>query len=587
MSNLARTIRTLRHCRLDQLCWRLRYRLEARRPAKVASPPPGIKVRDDIPRELYETEFVGEDAANAVVWLESMEQGNFTHLNETRRLGTESVDWLLGSCENDRLWTVTLHYHRWAWRLAQLVKSDDTALSRRADTMLRRLLNDWITRCPLTAKGSRALAWNAYATATRISHWCRLYHLLANTGRENWGDLEERFLASLWTQADYLSRHLEWDLRGNHLLRDALGLVWAGRFFKGSDAKRWLTLGTELADQQAAEQVLPDAGHFERSPMYHVEIMDDFVTLALLFEQENIRAFLRQTWQSMAELLAWVRHPDGQVPLFNDGGLNGSPSPAAMFAKGKKLLNIDVDGAPRAGGKWFRDFGLIVWHGQPWSLFFDVGPVGIDYQPGHAHADTLAFEASYKGQRVFVDPGTFRYDNDPSRRYDRATCSHNTVAIDDTDSSEVWHIFRVGRRACPLDVEFTEKPNGLIASASHDGYDHLAGQPRHRRSIEVEQDGHLTITDHFEGQGKHLISGGMLIAPEWEVESTHQGWILKYNGRTLLITVDVPDALHTSVDKAVYHPEYGIEQPTQRLCWHGTVEFPSRMIIHITSQEAV
>ena len=40
------------------------------------------------------------------------------------------------------------------------------------------------------------------------------------------------------------------------------------------------------------------------------------------------------------------------------------------------------------------------------SAFIDVAPIGPDYLPGHAHADTLSFEFSAFGQRVFVNSGT-------------------------------------------------------------------------------------------------------------------------------------------------------------------------------------
>jgi hypothetical protein len=33
-------------------------------------------------------------------------------------------------------------------------------------------------------------------------------------------------------------------------------------------------------------------------------------------------------------------------------------------------------------------------------LILDVAPVGPDYLPGHAHADTLSFELSLFGQRA-------------------------------------------------------------------------------------------------------------------------------------------------------------------------------------------
>ena len=128
-------------------------------------------------------------------------------------------------------------------------------------------------------------------------------------------------------------------------------------------------------------------------------------------------------------------------------------------------LGVKVDPAPRRGCQFFPYAGMVVRHGDPWTVFFDVGPVGPDYQPGHAHADTLALETSYRGSRLFVDPGTFAYDRDERRHYDRSTAAHNTVCIDGRDSSEVWHIFRVGRRAYPLDVRVDCGSEATTASA--------------------------------------------------------------------------------------------------------------------------
>ena len=131
-----------------------------------------------------------------------------------------------------------------------------------------------------------------------------------------------------------------------------------------------------------------------------------------------------------------------------------------------------------------------------------MGPVGPEYQPGHAHADTLTFECSFRGRRMCVDPGTLAYDDDTTRRvHDRSTAAHNTVCIDSEDSSEVWHIFRVGRRARPVEVNVSCDEASMTAEASHDGYDHLAGRPRHRRKIEVSADGTLRITDTVSGVG--------------------------------------------------------------------------------------
>src|SRR5262249_27620124 len=158
------------------------------------------------------------------------------------------------------------------------------------------------------------------------------------------------------------------DLLANHLLRDAAGLAWAGRFFAEPEAARWLRTATRLAAEQAAEQVLPDGGHFERSPMYHLHVMEDFLTLALLVEDPLVREELRTAWRRMAEHLAWARHPDGEVPLFNDGGLRAACEPGRMLELGRSL-GVDVDAGPRRGGHHFPDTGLAVWHGDPWTVF--------------------------------------------------------------------------------------------------------------------------------------------------------------------------------------------------------------------------
>src|SRR5262249_32387885 len=157
------------------------------------------------------------------------------------------------------------------------------------------------------------------------------------------------------------------------------------RFFQEDRAAGWLKTATRLALDQAAEQVLPDGGHFERSPMYHLHVMEDILSLALLLEDEEARRRLRDTWTAMAKGLAWLRHPDGNLALFNDGGLQGAGRVEHMLKLGD-CIGVNVPVQPRRGGRYFPDTGLAVWHGEPWTVFFDVGAIGPDYQPGHAHA---------------------------------------------------------------------------------------------------------------------------------------------------------------------------------------------------------
>ncbi len=485
-----------------------------------------------------------------------LEEGVFQHLNQAQVVGFDKPNWRLGKQTANRLWIVTLHYHQWAYELARLARRQD-ALGKRAERLLVHYLSHWIENCDLDNAGSRQLAWNSYAIATRITWWIGVFEILGERLLADRPELARAMLASLYKQAGHLARHLEWDLRGNHLLRDSVGLAWAGRFFQqlpaaGPAPRRWLRTASHLASKQVVEQVLGDGGHFERSPHYHVEVMRDTRSLAMLLGDQGLTTKLHKAWDAMAEYIRWMCHPDGTAVQFNDGpALRPRPAPT-----GRCL-----------GGRHFADSGIVVWHGTPWSVFFDTGKIGPDFQPGHAHADTLTVECSVQGKRLFVDPGCHSYDHDQRRRYDRATSSHNTVCVDGEDSSEVWHIFRVGRRARPLDVMVCAEGSSLSALASHDGYDHLRGRPRHRRSINVADGQGWEIADTIDGLHDHTVEGGYLLAPEWDALPAPSGWSLKRGPTRVRVVVHCRSPLRLAVERCPIHPDYGVEITTNRLVW--------------------
>ncbi|MEM7583041.1 MAG: alginate lyase family protein [Acidobacteriota bacterium] len=563
-------LHTVRHLRPSQVLWRLRYAAERRARAALGSPQTHLWHRSKPPVVREDLPIVPK-LRSPGLGVEDLAQGNVELLNTRFELGLAKPDWRLGERATDRLWTVTLHYHEWLEALAE--SNQRRARPELGIKLIRHYLSDWIRRCAINQPGSLALAWNAYAIATRLGWWARMYQ---HSDYQLFGTrpvFEAQFLRSFWQQASYLNAHLEWDLRGNHLMRDALGLAWAGRFFEGSQPSLWLKRATDLAVGQAAEQILADGGHFERSPGYHVEIMEDLLTLALLVETREARAELTQAWAAMAEYLAWLRHPDGDIPLFNDAALRGAEKVVAALDQGR-WIGVSIDPSPRQGGRVFADTGMVVWHGPRWTLFFDVGPVGPDYQPGHAHADNLSLECSFQGQRLFVDPGSICYDEDDRRRYDRSTAAHNTVCIDDTDSSDMWKIFRVGRRARPHDVSCDLHTHGLQAEGSHDGYDRLPGRPYHRRRVSVQEDGPLRIEDYVAGSGDHRVQGGLLVAPTWQVENTNDGWRLASGELRVNVSLSSPQPVTRYRESRPYHPAYGVEQSATRIGWRWQGALP-------------
>ncbi len=499
--------------------------------------------------------------------IDQLSQGKFVHLNKAMHLGFDRPDWKLGPQHEGRLWIITLHYHEWLYCLARETAASGAG-AQQAEELFVHYLGDWIERCDLTVPGARDLAWNSYAVATRIGWWVRAFQAL---GRQWWRErdsLRRAFLSSLYRQAQYLFTHLEWDLRANHLLRDAVGLAWASRFFQGETSRRWHDAAATIALEQIREQVLDDGAHIERSLMYQQHIMDDVIALAHLLRAGDARRSLCEAWSRMAEYLVWMMHPDGTIALFNDATHDGASPASETLAAGKSLGLAAPLEAPGCG-RFFPDAGVAAWHGNPWTIFFDVGPIGADFQPGHAHADTLSFECSIDAHRLFVDPGTFGYDLDVCRSYDRSTAAHNTVCIDGIDSSEMWHIFRVGRRARPLGVsaEFDPARSAMTVHAGHDGYDHLPGRPRHSRTIRTDRTAALEIVDRIEGTGVHHVQAGLLLAEPWHAAAGARGWEITGHGRTLNVTVTANVELALSVRPAVLHHRFGVESATSRLVW--------------------
>jgi uncharacterized heparinase superfamily protein len=641
-----RVLRTTRHLHISQIAHRVNRIAKTRIATKrVRLPSQSHAARPDhaSTESILAVPEFARGCSSGKVLLEELQQGSLSLVNRSLPLVVESPDWRLGNPTKDRLWTITLHYHAWLYELSKLSGCDtvrqpsEAVVSgpngtssedlRAGDETFRLFLRNWLDNCQLGQPGVESLAWNSYAIATRLGWWARTWHRLGSGYWEQHADLARDMLQSMYGQARHLAANLEWDLRANHLLRDAVGLAWAGRFFEGSEADRWLEKATQIVVAQAGEQMLDDGGHFERSPFYHLEVMDDWLTLVVLLSDEShcerlgtsLRPYIRTpgtsalpltskllaVWEQAAEYTRWLTHPDGRTVQFNDGAaaivaphlssewisrlgarLGSSANSPLKPGTEASAKTADVSETTPHGGRYFKDSGVVAWHGEPWTLFWDVGEIGPDCQPGHAHADTLSFEASYEGQRLFVDPGCHSYDNDQRRKYDRSTAAHNTVCIDEQNSSEVWHIFRVGRRARPREVSVAFTSGGFEGQASHSGYDQLAGRPAHQRQIAVRGRNELHIVDTLTGKGHHTAEGGLLVDPVWTVEEQIDGWLLTCDQSCVRVRIEADQSIALSTETCPIHPDYGVEVMAKRLKWRFDGTFPLQVAVQMSGDKS-
>jgi uncharacterized heparinase superfamily protein len=462
----------------------------------------------------------------------------FSFLNQTRSIRSfEAWD----DVDAPRLWRYNLHYF-----------DDLNAVGSGARTEWHEnLVARWIRENP----PGRGTGWEPYPTSLRIVNWIK-WSLAGHS-------LPEPARPSLAIQARWLRKRLEIHLLGNHLWSNAKALAFAGAYFSGGEAARWRSKGLAVLDVELGEQVLGDGGHFERSPMYHASFLEDvldLVNLARVYPEclpEDLVRKLKDRATSMLRWLEVMTHPDGRISFFNDAAFNVAPEHAALAAYARRL-GIRVDERPLGDIEALQDSGYVRLQTERAVAICDVAAVGPDHLPAHAHADTLAFELSLDARRVLVNGGTSTYDRGPERRRQRSTAAHNTVQVDDEDSSEVWSSFRVARRAKPFAIRSGRGHGEIWLDGAHDGYRRLPGRVIHRRRWALGQDT-LVVTDRLEGAFHDAISR-LRLHPDLSVgmdEASDASVRVQMDGREALRISVGPDASLRS-DQSVWHPEFGV-----------------------------
>lgn len=520
---------TLRHLRPVQFYGRAWFRLFSARPDLSPAPPlRPVPVDGWVPPARRQASLVGP--------------ARFCFLNEVHDLGELGWD----HRGVGKLWGYNLHYFddlnaigcadRGAWHEALVLK--------------------WVRENP-PGVGS---AWEPYPTSLRIVNWVKW----ALSGHA----LCEECVQSLAVQTRWLSRRLEYHLLGNHLLANAKALVFAGLLFDGPEAKRWVDTGLRILRRELPEQILADGGQFERSTMYHALALEDVLDLCnvatafsgVMDAQWRLVIWeLRDRARLMGEWLAAMCHPDGEISFFNDAALGIAPCPEELESYADRL-GLPRHREPERGLTHLSPSGYVRFTDNDAVALLDVAPVGPDYLPGHAHADTLSFELSLFGQRTFVNSGTSQYDVGPERSRQRGTAAHNTVVVDGRDSSEVWAAFRVARRARPVGLEIVTGDRTEVL-CGHDGYEGLPGRPGHtRRWIFGEK--RLVVEDTISGPFRSAEARLHL----------HPGVESEQLGASAVLLLPLGQRLRISVEggtlrseASTWHPEFGVTQSNECL----------------------
>ena len=441
LHQIKRFYHTLKHLKFTQVYYQIKYRLVE--PKRAAIP--------------YEGSFVQMDLVNFPKKQKSLsiskDEWSFSFLNLSQSFSQDSIDWSFG--DYGMLWTYNLNYFDW---LHQPGISKEQGLEK-------------ISQFYATPLEKNPIILHPYPTSLRIINTAKFI--------SKWDIKEDWLYHELVSDLKFLSRRLEYHLLANHLLENAFALYIGGLI---SNQNKFTQKGRKLLLRELKEQVLNDGMHYERSPMYHLIILERLLD-ALNFAKpsgDDLTSILKSYAVRMTGLaMNW--YDLDRIPMMQDSAYNIASTVPVLLKYSKSVLGEDYPSRPNE----LKDSGYRKFNNAYFTLFANVESIGPSYQPGHAHADELNFELFYKGAPIIVDTGVSTYEKNDRRLLERSTSSHNCI-VSGRNSSDVWSGFRVGRRAnVKIGVDDDQK-----LTATHDGFGTLTS-----RSFDSSVTGQMTLTD--------------------------------------------------------------------------------------------
>ena len=461
--------------------------------------------------------------------VQNLQERTFTFLNVSADY-RDGIRW--NDTSKSKLWLYNLHYFEYLLHLTHDVNENNFNLA-------RSIIEDWLQNNPI----GHGNGWEPYPISLRAVHWIFFYAAYASFFKED-PAFDKTFRTSLYRQIAYLNRFLEFHLLANHLWANLKALLFGGIFF---GQRKWLAKGTRLLSREINEQILPDGGHFERSPMYHALILTDLIDLSNLLqnsaqdekeEPANLRTLKAQIEKRIPPMLYWLQamtHPDERPALFGDTAFNIVPQRREIEKYARLVLGIASPEGPANGAIVLKDSGYFAMRTNDFYLIVDGGELGVTYQPGHAHCDLLSYELSYKGLRFVVDSGVGEYLPTELRRQARSIYSHNTLVINGLEQAEIWSAFRMGRRVHAEKVE-CKTDSGFEFQGGYANALNRKLAYRHQRQIKVT--GGIEVADRWQAATVKSVENLIHLHPQCEVQLAENAVLLKRNGVMLRIAFD-------------------------------------------------
>ena len=447
---------------------------------------------------------------------------------------------------------------------------------------LESLFKDWNSKNPFL----HGISWTSVMeVAIRCSNWCYAYGFLVHTKAPN--DFLEQFRIGIINMTDYIANHYSrFSSANNHLIVEAFAIGQSGVLF---DHKEWVNLALNLLTRELPLQNYSDGVNKELSLHYQSFYMEAMGLMMRQLVKNGIAvpAAWKPMLQKMCSYVTDCIGKYGEVVVFGDDDegkildLQGGEIDHYKYVLqllgillGEKYIDGEItetvswlytkdeiaeyEKKSRYSPEQFRVYKeggnsiLRSWDNEV-LIGVDHAALGFGSIAAHGHADALSFQLFYRGNPVFVDPGTYIYHCDLDDRNEfRRTKNHNTVCIDGKDQSEVLGAFLWGRKA-NAELVSCEQENGSITLVmEHDGYSPV----KHSRTLSFDGERRLQISDWVSPPTKAVAN--YLLAPDIRVEENADEVMLYREN----VCIAIMNCGKHQITRHEYSDQYGIKRIT-------------------------
>ncbi|MCR4441362.1 MAG: alginate lyase family protein [Peptococcaceae bacterium] len=461
------------------------------------------------------------------------------------------------------IWEVNRHQFLPVWALA--FHFEDYALL--ADMKFREYISKWMAANP----PEKGLNWcSNLEIAVRAISWALSYWIRKPAKDDFW----DEFLKVLYHHGVHIEQHLFYSracIPNNHLLGEVSALTILGILFNKAE---WIDYRHDL-EMLISKQFYDDGVNFEQSINYHKFSLQFIILVNILLKKIGVsfKESSQRVIERAGEFIQWTKKPNGSWPNIGDND-NGM----VCRLPGKRDAHSDDGGIhvlrsapklelpdsqpydPKGTCKAFPQGGYYIkrtgWGADDSFLLIKCGP-----HLYHAHADLLHLEYSFKGEDVFVDSGTFQYNNVRAlRRYFRGTFAHNTVAIPKHDQSRQYKIFRWLQKAAILSIKHDESLNRFEALIEYGTCKVL-----HKRIMKTNDSlDNIQLIDEIHGSSKAYLL--LHIEPGNRIELFgNSAQVITTKGNEIQVEFFTKDQITVCTAELPYSTNYGVLKKHQAI----------------------